>query len=31
MKEIKLFENVLPQEAEMIRTRVFVEEQGFHD
>ena len=31
MKEIKLFENVLPQEAEMIRTRVFIDEQGFHD
>ena len=31
MKEIKLFENVLPQEAEMVRTRVFIEEQGFKE
>ncbi len=31
MKEIKLYENSLPNEAKRIRTAVFVNEQGFRD
>lgn len=31
MKEIKLYKNGLPDEAKMIRTAVFVDEQGFRE
>lgn len=31
MIEIKLYKNALPQEAKMIRSAVFIEEQGFKE
>lgn len=31
MEEIKFYKNGLPKEAKMIRTAVFIEEQGFRD